>query len=144
MEGLTLGGASAPLRNDLMANRVSRIQSAGVRTSEPDVVAREMESLFATLLVSEMRKGLGDGFFGTGAGADTFNGWFDEEIGASLSARGSLGLADAVHEALIREKAAADAEAERLAEQEQEEKQGKGLDPASAATSKAQSNGGTL
>ncbi|QDV09973.1 flagellar rod assembly protein/muramidase FlgJ [Planctomycetes bacterium Poly30] len=112
MDGLTLGNAAAPQRNDLLANRISRMDK-GSGKGEPEMVAQEIESLFATLLVSEMRKGLGEGFFGSGAGSDTFNGWFDEEIGASLSARGSLGLADAVHESLIREKAAADAEALR-------------------------------
>lgn len=117
MEGLTLHRAAAPARNDLMAGRISRVQDGGKDEGEPEMVAREIESLFATLLVSEMRKGLGDGFFGGGAGSDTFNGWFDEEIGASLSSRGSLGLADAVHEALIREKAATEAEALRKAKE---------------------------
>ena len=117
MDGLTLGRAAAPARGDLMNNRISRVTSAGQDEGEPEMVAREIESLFATLLVSEMRKGLGDGFFGGGVGSDTFNGWFDEEIGSSLSSRGSLGLADAVHESLIREKAAADAEAMRKAKE---------------------------
>ncbi len=117
MDGLTLSRAAAPARNDLMNGRISRVQNGAQGEGEPEMVAREIESLFATLLVSEMRKGLGDGFFGGGAGSDTFNGWFDEEIGASLSSRGSLGLADAVHEALIREKAATDAEALRKAKE---------------------------
>jgi Rod binding domain-containing protein len=120
MEGLTLGSAAVPQRNDLIASRISRVDK-GAGKNEPEMVAQEIESLFATLLVSEMRKGLGDGFFGSGAGSDTFNGWFDEEIGASLSSRGSLGLADAVHESLIREKAAADAEALRHKEEGKEE-----------------------
>ncbi len=115
MEGLTLGRAAEPARQNLMNGRISRMDKSGGEESEPEMVAQEIESLFATLLVSEMRKGLGEGFFGEGAGSDTFNGWFDEEIGSSLSAHGSLGLAGDVHEALIREKAAKDAEALRHA-----------------------------
>lgn len=137
MEGLTLGRAAAPARNDLMAGRISRMQSGSQEEGEPEMVAREIESLFATLLVSEMRKGLGDGFFGGGAGSDTFNGWFDEEIGSSLSSRGSLGLADAVHEALIREKAATEAEALRKAKEA-------GELPAETPTTRNQPTGGTL
>ena len=117
MDGLTLQRSAGPARNDMMAGRISRVQKGGQGADEPEMVAREIESLFGTLLVSEMRKGLGDGFFGSGAGSDTFNGWFDEEIGASLSARGSLGLADAVHEALIRENAASEAEALRKSQE---------------------------
>ena len=116
MDAITLGGAATQARrNDLVNSSISRIDHKGAKGGDPEVVAQEIESLFATLLVSEMRKGLGEGFFGEGAGSDTFNGWVDEEIGASLSAKGSLGLADAVHESLIREKAAEDAEAARRA-----------------------------
>ena len=116
MDGLTLNMAAAPTRGDLANSRISRVNH-GADEGEPEVVAREIESLFATLLVSEMRKGLGEGFFGGGAGSDTFNGWFDEEIGSSLASSGSLGLADAVHESLIRESSAAQAQALRHAEE---------------------------
>lgn len=115
MELGSMNSNGAAARNDLMAGRISRVKASDAEGGEPEMVAKEIESLFATLLVSEMRKGLGDGFFGSGAGSDTFNGWFDEEIGASLSSRGSLGLADTVHEAIVRQKAAADAEAARHA-----------------------------
>lgn len=113
MDELTLQRAATSARNDLLAGRISRVSGGAQDEAEPEMVAQEMESLFATLLVSEMRKGLGDGFFGTGAGSDTFNGWFDEELGSSLSSRGSLGLADAVREAMIREEAANEAEETR-------------------------------
>ena len=107
MDGLGLQGAARSAgMNDMMAGRVSRV-AAGSDEGTPETVAREMESLFATMLVSELRKGLGEGFFGGGAGADTFNGWFDEQIGASLASRSSLGLADQIRESIVREQAAA-------------------------------------
>jgi len=113
MDGLGLQGAARSAgMNDMMAGRVSRV-AAGSDEGTPETVAREMESLFATMLVSELRKGLGEGFFGGGAGADTFNGWFDEQIGASLASRSSLGLADQIRESIVREQAAAAAEQAR-------------------------------
>jgi len=62
--------------------------------------ASEMEALFATQLVKEMRRSLGDGFFGGGAGADTMEGWLDEHLGAALGASGALGLAEAIEVSL--------------------------------------------
>lgn len=113
MDGLGFQGAARSAgMNDMMAGRVSRV-AAGSEEGTPETVAREMESLFATMLVSELRKGLGEGFFGGGAGADTFNGWFDEQIGASLASRSSLGLADQIRESIVREQAAAAADQAR-------------------------------
>jgi Rod binding domain-containing protein len=99
-------------RGDLMAGRISRLQNGGEMT--PDVAAKEMEALFATMLVKELRKGIGEGFFGEGPGADTFNGWFDEQLGASVASRGSLGLGEQVRESMLREQAARHEETERL------------------------------
>ena len=112
---LSLETASAGMaRDNLLTGRVSRVQRGD---SAPDVAAKEMESLFATLLVGELRKGLGEGFFGSGPGADTFNGWFDEQLGASLASRGSLGLGEQVRVSIMREqKAAADEEARLIFE----------------------------
>lgn len=112
-----MGGmdASARVTRGLDVGRISRLERAGRDADEADVAAREMESLFATMLVSELRKGLGDGFFGEGPGADTFNGWFDEQLGASLASRKSLGLAEDIREAIHRETTARNAEARRLA-----------------------------
>jgi Rod binding domain-containing protein len=55
--------------------------------------ADEFEALLATTLVREMRKGLPDGFFGKGPGADVFEGWLDEHVGGSLAESGALDLA---------------------------------------------------
>lgn len=112
--------AGSSARLDRFAGRVSRMSRSAEDTA-PEVAAREMEALFATMLVSELRKGLGEGFFGDGAGADTFNGWFDEQIGTSIASRGSLGLADQIRESIIREQGAARAEQERLGAQGEKE-----------------------
>lgn len=105
---------------DVLAGRVSRLASEDAAT-EAEAVSREMESLFATLLVTELRKGLGEGFFGSGPGADTFNGWFDEQIGASLASRSSLGLTEQIQEAIVREQEAKAAADERADEPEETE-----------------------
>lgn len=54
--------------------------------------AKGFEQIFARMLASELRKGLGEGFFGSGPGADTFSGWLDEFVGEAIAERGSLGL----------------------------------------------------
>jgi len=59
------------------------------RTAE---AAREFEKLFATLLVKELRRGLPEGFFGKGEGADVYEGWLDEHLGTALSEGRGLGL----------------------------------------------------
>jgi len=61
-----------------------------------DEAAARFEALLATQLVKELRKGLSEGFFGSGAGADVFEGWFDEHLGSALAASGALDLASAV------------------------------------------------
>lgn len=106
MQGLSFESTSAGrVASSLTNGRISRMEN-GKDESEPAAVAREMESLFATLLVTELRKGLGEGFFGSGPGADTFNGWFDEQLGASLASRSSLGLADQIQASILREQQA--------------------------------------
>lgn len=82
------------------------------RTEE---AAKAFEKMFATLLVHELSRGLEDGFFGDGPGADTFTGWFEEHVGAALSEGRGLGLAEAVRAALI-QKGAPAAPAEPAAE----------------------------
>ncbi|MHC4892338.1 MAG: rod-binding protein [Planctomycetota bacterium] len=66
---------------------------ARLENGDVDTVAREFESLFASMLIKEMRKTLDDGLFGKGPGADTYSGWFDQHVGASLADTGALDLA---------------------------------------------------
>lgn len=60
--------------------------------SDKNEAAEKFESLLATMLVKELRKGLGDGLFGKGAGSDIYAGWFDSNIGEALSRDGGLDL----------------------------------------------------
>lgn len=64
------------------------------RDGDVEVAAKEFEALFATMLVKEMRRGLGDGFFGKGPGADVFEGWLDEHLGKSLAETGVMDLSN--------------------------------------------------
>jgi Rod binding domain-containing protein len=119
MDALSMqSSATDRVSANLSNGRISRV-AQGADDSQPAAVAREMESLFATLLVSELRKGLGDGFFGSGPGADTFNGWFDEQIGSSLASRSSLGLTEQIQEAILREQSARAAQEARMASEEE-------------------------
>ena len=61
-----------------------------------------LASLFATLLVKELRRALPNGFFGKGVGSDTFEGWLDEHLGQALADSDSLGLAGEIKVGLER------------------------------------------
>ncbi|MCP3914850.1 MAG: hypothetical protein GY711_04720 [bacterium] len=75
------------------------------KSAEADMAeaGEEMEALFTTMLIKEMRKSLpNEGFFGDGVGADTFNGWMDEFLGRELAKNGALEMAGLVKAALRR------------------------------------------
>lgn len=55
-------------------------------------VAREFETLLAMQLVREARNTLPEGFFGSGAGADTYGAWLDEHVGRAVAESGALDL----------------------------------------------------
>ncbi len=79
--------------------------------------AKGFEQIFARMLASELRKGLGEGFFGSGPGADTFSGWLDEFVGEAIAERGSLGLERMLEDlAFSRVNAAPESESVRPAE----------------------------
>jgi len=69
--------------------------------------ATMFESLLATVMVKELRKGLSDGFFGSGAGSDVFEGWLDEHLGNALAATGALDVAGFIRVSLEQKTAAA-------------------------------------
>lgn len=68
--------------------------------------AKAFESLFASMLVKEMRSSIEGGFFGKGPGADTYGQWFDKEMGNAIAADGGLGLAGVLKVQLGAERAA--------------------------------------
>lgn len=85
-------GSSPALRGDALRRELDR--------KDPVEAAHQMEALFATMLVKELRRALPNGFFGDGTGADTFNGWLDEHIGGTLAESGALDLAGMIRTSL--------------------------------------------
>lgn len=77
--------------------------SASQGVSSSRAAAQKFESLFATLLVKEMRKALPEGFFGSEATGDIYGGWLDQTLGQAIAKRGGLHLAPLVEESLQRE-----------------------------------------
>ena len=82
------------------AQRLTDARSAA-RRSDPAEAARQFEKLFASLLVKELRRGLPEGFFGQGPGADVYEGWLDEHVGGALAEGGGLGLRIALERDLL-------------------------------------------
>lgn len=66
------------------------------RSGRDDEAGQAFEGLFARMLVRELRRSLPEGPFGGGAGADVYEGWFDEHLGQALVERDALGLAGLV------------------------------------------------
>jgi peptidoglycan hydrolase FlgJ len=63
-------------------------------TAPPDAVARQVEGLFASLLLKEMRgNGEEGGLFG-GDSTDVLGGMFDQYMGQAIADAGGLGLRD--------------------------------------------------
>jgi len=71
--------------------------------------AEKFEGLLATQMFKQMRTGLDEGFFGSGPGADIFEGWLDENLGNALAKSGALDLASAIRISLGEKQAASEA-----------------------------------
>lgn len=95
-----------PLSGSAIDSKVAALQRAKHEEHDGEV-ARQVEGLFAQLFVKEMRRGLGEGFFGQGAGSDTFEGWLDEHLGESLARDGVLDLAGRIRTSLEQKRAGA-------------------------------------
>lgn len=81
---------------------------ASAREGDSEKASKMFEELLATMLVREMRRGLGEGFFGSGAGSDVYEGWLDQHVGRSLAANGSLDLAQSIRISLDQKQELAD------------------------------------
>ena len=77
------------IQNALAAQLEGQLDSADLKK---DAAADKFESLLATMLVKELRKGLPNGFFGGESGSDIYEGWFDEHIGKALARDGGLDM----------------------------------------------------
>jgi Rod binding domain-containing protein len=93
-----LGALGAQASSIAQASDVARAAKAGAtaRSGKVDDAVKNFEELLSTMLVREMRRGVEDGFFGGGAGSDTFEGWLDEHLGRSLARDGVFDLAQAI------------------------------------------------
>lgn len=80
----------------------TRLDEARRATDRGDTAetAKQFETLFATLLVRELRRSMPKGMFGDAPGADVYEGWFDEQLGSALASREALGIAGMVRAAL--------------------------------------------
>jgi Rod binding domain-containing protein len=95
MDGLPnipgLASAMASQRDEGVKRSQEALASA--ESGRPDEAAKAFEEVFSRQLVREMRRGLPEGFFGKGVGADAFESWLDEHLGAQLARDGALGIA---------------------------------------------------
>lgn len=79
------------------------VSPGAVNSDNVEEAGRKFEALFLSMLTKEMRKTLGEGLFGSGPGADTYEGWFDQHMGDSLAGARALDLAGILRAGLPRE-----------------------------------------
>ncbi len=97
----------------------SELRSAESAASEGRGAEAEkaLEGLFTKMLVKEMRKGLGEGFFGTGPGADTYAEWFDDHLAEGLAEGGAFDLGPLLEQFRAERVQASNEEGEAAAEE---------------------------
>jgi Rod binding domain-containing protein len=76
--------------------------SAATADSSARRAARQLETAFAAEMIRSARPPRREGMFGGGSGARSFDSFMDEALGAALVARGGLGLARPIEEAIRR------------------------------------------
>lgn len=91
-QGLAAGALAGREQAQLKALS-GQAQAHGANTAE---VAKQIEAVFASMLVKEMRNASPGSFFGTDSASDVYGGWFDQHMGESIAERGSLHIADYV------------------------------------------------
>ena len=98
-----LQGARLPTTQSLSEARTAKQLDELKRTArdgDAQSTATQFETLFGVMLVRELRRSMPKSMFGTGPGADVYEGWFDENLGKALGERHSLGIAGMVKAAL--------------------------------------------
>lgn len=93
LSGLQGGMASQGYALDQSVNRAESAKRRADQGGAVEHATKELEIVFATMMVKEMRKTLGEGLFGSGPGVDTFEGWFDDHVGRSIASSGAMELA---------------------------------------------------
>jgi len=95
--GIGIGGLGAAARaGDLRIEAAAAEAQRAAGSGRAEEASKAFEELLARMLVKELRRGLPNGFFGGGAGADVYESWLDEHLGAALTRDDSLGLAGMV------------------------------------------------
>lgn len=96
MQGIQSPGAAAELTRLVAGDQktgqldeLKRLEAEGKDAQ----AARKFEALFASMLISEMRKSMPEGFFGDASGSDVYGQWFDRHMGEAIADDGGLGLA---------------------------------------------------
>ena len=88
LDGLVAQRAANAIEN----GRQAKLENLAGQGREVEAI-KEFESLFASMLVKEMRQTIEGGLFGDGPGADTYGQWFDTEMGNAIAKDNGLGLA---------------------------------------------------
>lgn len=73
-----------------------------VRSGRQDEAAKELEGMFMSLLLKEMRQSIGSENGFAGDPSDTIGGLFDQMMGDHLAEAGGLGIADSIRGSLLR------------------------------------------
>ncbi|HTF90715.1 MAG TPA: rod-binding protein [Planctomycetota bacterium] len=93
---IQIAQTASSAQTDQLAKTAASLAAKSKDAKSQAEVPHQFSKLMATMLVKEMRQALPEGFFGEGTGADIFNGWLDEHIGAALAERDGLRLEDMI------------------------------------------------
>jgi len=93
------------------ASREAGNLERAMNSATSDDAGKRFEAMLGTMLAKEMRKGLDEGFFGKGPGADSFSSWLDEYVGRTMAEQGTLGTGSLVKQYVSEVEGAAQAQA---------------------------------
>ena len=87
------------LPTDALDLKIGRLRAPDANSSPDEVrkVAQQLEGVFFSMMVKEMRKSMmSDETFGTGPEAEQYASMFDQMMGEHMAGTGGLGIADMV------------------------------------------------